>query len=47
VEQQAIVTVGLATNRLISFSDLAGGAGRTILNGDTLSVDFDMQAGGT
>lgn len=47
VEQQCIVTTGAATNRLIAFSDLGGGSGRTILNGDTLSVDFDLQAGGT
>ncbi len=46
VEYACIVTDGMATNRLIALNALNSGSGRTLANGDTLSVDFDLQAGG-
>ena len=47
VYDAAIVTAGLATNRLIAYDDLGGGSGRTLLTNDTLDVDFDINAGGS
>lgn len=40
-----IVTVGLTTNVLIAWDNLS--ATRNLVNGDSLDVDFDIQAGGS
>jgi len=47
VTYAALVTVGLATNRLISHAALGGGSGRIVLDGDTLNVTMDVQLGGS
>lgn len=47
VNYAALVTVGLATNRLLTHAALGSGSGRIVLNGDTLNVTMDVQLGGT
>ena len=47
VYNACLVTVGAATNRLLAFIPIGGTGGRTILNGDTLTVTFNVAAGGS
>lgn len=43
----ALTTVGLTPNRLLTHAALGSGAGRIVLNGDTLNVTMDVQLGGS
>lgn len=46
VEYACIVTLATA-QKLIAFNALNAGNGRTLANGDTLNVTFDLQGGGS
>lgn len=45
VEATILYSIGLTPNRLIAWSNLS--ATRSLVNGDTLDVDLDVQAGGS
>jgi hypothetical protein len=47
VEAGCIITVGATADRLIAYNVLNSGSGRTLATDDTLSVDFDLQGGGS
>lgn len=46
-EYACLVTAGLTTEVLITYSALGGGSGRVVADGETLNVDLAVNAGGS